>query len=424
MGSFLKGTNMNHYIQHIKSLYRRPILNGIDGNMELRSASPFELFLDLIFVIALSKLAFLLELQTGTGFLEATLLFMIIYSLWHTMTTYTVMFMKKETNYWTRAMVFIVMVPLIFFLSIQNFDDHFQVMVFCFSLALSKIFLALIFRDSIINAPLNNIVMSNLYMTTSRSQLISAFVLLVAAFITIPPIFISLLIFVALQDVVLIPLKRKKIIKNSFAPLLLNKQLFMERQLLFIILIFGESLISIINNIASDVSPISIVHIILAFSIMFLFYVRISEETEHNSALIETANNLSYWLLLDYVIFVLFFIISITPELIEHHGTLPIPYLILLVCILTFITTEHFHLNLQNLKLTHKPVEKIYYKLDNKLLSSMYAVIILIIFFHGSTTILYTLLLIFFLLHVFALPFRSHLIEEKCSLATHLNENE
>lgn len=414
---------MNYYLQHIKSLYYRPTLNGIDGNMELRAASPFELFLDLIFVIALSKLTYLFETQTLTGFLEGSLLFLLIYSLWHTLATYTVMFMKKETNYWVRAMIFIVMVPLIFFLGIQNFSSHLEVVVFCFTLALSKLFLSLIFRDSIVNAPLNNIVTSNLYLTISRSQFISALILLVAAFVQNNLIFISLLVIIAFREIVIISIRKKHIINNSFAPLLINKQLFMERQLLFIILIFGESLVSIVNSIASNYRPISIFHITLVFAIMFLFYVRISEETEHNSALIETSDRLTFWLVIDYTLFLLFFILSSIPHLFATNTHMPPAYLLLLVGILLFTIISHLHMNNQNLKTIDDPLEALYYHLDNKVLKSMLIVVGLLVCFHGSATIIYLLLLLYFGLHVLALPFRKHLIAEKCNLAVHLRKN-
>lgn len=412
---------MNYYLKHLSSLYTRPILNGIDGNMELRAASPFELFLDLIFVIALSKLSYLFELQTIYGFLEATLLFAIIYSLWHTVTTYTVMFMKKETNYWTRAMIFLVMLPLIFFISIQSFETHVQVMIFCLSLAISKILLALILRDSIINAPLNNILTSNLYLSISKTQLISSILLIIAAFIDNNLLFAILLVIIAVREVILVPHIHKKTIRQSFSPLLLNKQLFMERQLLFIILIFGESLISVVNNIASNPTPLSVLYIILVFSIMFLFYVRISEETEYNTELIDRSNNLSYWMIMNYIIFTIFAVISMVPELIEHHHHLPISYLVILLAIMLFIATEHLRLNLKRLNKLSRPIDKVFYKVDNRMIFLMYVVCGLLLIFHNSVLVIYILLLIYFLLHVIALPFRSHLIDEDCYFATYLN---
>ncbi len=414
---------MKHYVNHIKSLYIRPTLNGIDGNMELRSASPFELFLDLIFVIALSKLSSLFEAQTIVTFFEATLLFAIIYSLWHTLTTYTVMFMKKETNYWTRAMIFIVLLPLIFFLGIDNLNTQQEIAIFCFSLATSKMFLSLIFRDSIINAPLNNIVTSNLYLMISKNQFISAIMLLIAGLIQNKALFIALLVIIALREIPLISYKKKQIINKSFSPLLINKQLFMERQLLFIILIFGESLIGIVENLANHVSLVSVVNIIMVFSIMFLFYVRISEESEYNSALIERSDNLLEWLINSYIIYILFLILSTTPELISEHGSLPSFNLLLLIIILVYTSLEHIRLNNKNTQAISDPIENVYHSLENKMLIAMFVVTFLLIPFHSNTTLIYTILLVYFILHVLALPFRRHLIEDKCNFAKHIADD-
>ncbi len=408
---------IRHYLRHLKSLYQRPTLNGIDGNMELRSASPFELFLDLIFVIALSKLAYLFEVNTFISFFEATLLFVILYSLWHTVTTYTVMFMKTETNYFTRAMIFLIMLPLIFFLSIQNISSQNEIMIFCFSLATSKIFLSLIFKDSIVNASLNNITTSNLYLLISKNQLISAIILMVAAFIHVKVIFILLLIIVALREAILVPYIQRKAIEKSFAPLLINKQLFLERQLLFIIVIFGESLVSIINSISNHFTIISVFHIIIAFTILFLFYVRIYEETEHNSALSDSSTNLVMWMTFDYMIFILFLLISMLPELFESHKHIPIAHLSILISILNGIITSHYALNKTNLETITNPIDALYYKIDNKMLALMFIVVIILSVFHNSITIIYMLLLLFFSLHVIALPFRRHLISNKCELA-------
>lgn len=413
---------MKPYIDHIKSLYIRPTLNGIDGNMDLRSASPFELFLDLIFVIALSKLSSLFETQTLLAFLEGTLLFAIIYSLWHTLTTYTVMFMKKETNYWTRAMIFIVLLPLIFFLGIESLNTQQEIAIFCFSLATSKMFLSLIFRDSIVNAPLNNIVTSNLYLMISKNQFISALMLLIAGLVQNKVLFLTLLVIIALREVPLISYKKKQIVSKSFSPLLINKQLFMERQLLFIILIFGESLIGIVENLANHVSLGSIINIVLVFAIMFLFYVRISEESEHNSALIQRSDNLLEWLTNSYVIYILFLILSTTPELIHEHGSLPPFNLLVLIIILVYTSLEHIRLNNKNSEAITDPIENVYHKLENKMLIAMFAVTFLLIPFHGNTTVIYIILLVYFTLHVFALPFRRHLIEDKCQFAKHLTK--
>lgn len=415
---------MNHYLSHLKSLYVRPTLNGIDGNMELRTASSFELFLDLIFVIALSKLGSLFESQTLVTFLEATLLFMVIYSLWHTVTTYTVMFMKKETNYWTRAMLFIIMLPLIFFLGIDNLTSQKEIMIFCFSLATSKILLSVIFKDSIVNAPLNNITTSNLYLMISKNQLISAIMLLVAGIVQNKFIFISLLVIVAFREIVVISLKKKDIINRSFAPLLINKQLFMERQLLFIILIFGESLIGLVENLAHDVNLISFIHIAMVFAIMFLFYVRISEESEYNSALISRSDHLFNWLVNNYIIYLLFFILSTTPELISEHGKLPFFNLVCLLTILLYTAFQHIHLNNQNKATVADPIEAIYHNLEHQTLVAMIITALLLIPFHSNTTVIYTIILIYFVLHVLALPFRRHLIEDKCNLAAYAKELE
>lgn len=412
---------MNHYINHVKSLYTRPTLNGIDGNMQLRSASPFELFLDLIFVIALSKLAHLFESNTLFGFLEATLLFIIIYSIWYTLTTYTVMFMSKDINYWTRAMVFVIMLPLMYFISLNSISTRKEIFVFCFALGLSKLLLALIFKDSIVNAPLNNIVMSAVHRSIAKTQLISAGLLFIAPLFNSNLILITILIFIAIREIIFIPRAKKKIIAKWSAPYLLNKQLFMERQLLFIILIFGESLIAILNNIDFSSGPLELLNVIILFSSLFLFYMRISEETEYNSRLINDSDNMRYWMLADYGIFLLFIVMSSIPHQFSEHGHLSLSSLVLLEIILIWLAASH-HINDRiTLKSAKTNIDRIFYDLDIKTIYLMYLVALSLLIFHGSELVIYMHILIYFLLHVLALPFRKHLIADKCNFAIYVD---
>lgn len=413
---------MSKYLSHLKSLYVRPTLNGIDGTITHRAASPFELFLDLIFVVALARTAYLYELFTLTGFLAGTLFFIIIYSIWFTLTTYTVMFMKEEVNYWVRAMIFIIMLPMVFLLSIKGLNTRIDIFIFCTSIAASKFFLSRIFRDSILNAPLNHVAVSNVYTLISRRQAISALILFIAGFSPNQTILLILFAIVAINELILLPAKQHKVIVRQPFPMPVDYELLMERHLLFILLIFGEALVSIVSSIDFNSGTITIINAILIFASMFLFYVRIQEETEFNNYFINNSLSMPYMGTAKYFMLLLFILLSEVPHQIEHHSH-PLPITVIFIFgIMIYIGTSHLHLNIVSLKNLEDPFDRIFHKMDIKTIILMYITASMLLIFHHTTFQIYLITFTFFLLHTVALPFRKQLINKKCELGHELEE--
>ncbi len=408
---------MKKYLQHVKSLYTRPTLNGIDGHIKERGASPFELFLDLIIVIALSKTASLYEMQTMQAIFTAILFFIIIYSGWFTLTTYTVMFMQEEINYWLRAMIFIIMLPLIFLLGLTSLNTHLEIFIFCTCLALNKIMLAFIFRDSILNAPLNNIAVSNVYIMIARHQIFSACFLFLAAFSINKLMLAALLLLVAINDAIITPNKQKRIMRAQKFPIPINLELMMERNLLFTILIFGEGLISIVSNIYLSEGALMFVNVALIFGALFLFYTRLAEESQFNIMHKNNSISMQYNLIMNIALFILFVTLGEVPHFLNHGQSLPFIDLLIIVSVLIYIVTSHLITNLRLLKIYDDPLDRLFHIVDVKLLIIMYFTISLLFFFHNSVFAIYFIIFCFFFLHVLALPFRRHLITNDCTLA-------
>ncbi len=404
---------MKRYVRHVASLYQRPMLNGIDGELEDRYANPFELFFDLVFVIALSKLAILLKSENPLSFIKAILMFSVVYSIWFTLTKYTVMFLKKETNYWTRAMIFIVMLPMIFFLSIEDVTTQFGNFVFYFTLALSKISLALIFRDTISNGPLNHITVSHVYRAISKYKLIVAALLMVNALIMNSLIQLLILTIVFIIEIIIIPRRSRQINKAHKFTMPMNYNLFIERQLLFLILVFGESLVSVVHYINFHNGFISILNVVIMFMTMFLFYVRMSEEVEHNPTLIKNSNSIFYWLRVNVAVFVLYQEISDFAAQYEELGHISERSAVIIAIVLVYIVIEHLRLNRANLIGKDNKEEKLFYKTDKKKLYLMLLIPIALVFIHTNIIVINLLLLTYFTLNVIALPYREHLISNK-----------
>ncbi len=404
---------MKKYIKHLSSLYRRPTLNGIDGPIEERYANPFELFFDLVFVIALSKLAILFKSSNVIMFVQALLMFSVIYTIWFTLTKYTVMFLKKETNYWMRAMVFIVMLPMIFFLSIEDITTPLGNFTLYFTLAISKFSLALIFRDSIENAPLNHITVSHVYRSIAKYKILVTALLMINAFVINIYVQLVVLFVVSIVELRIIPRRTRRIQNEHAFKMPINYNLFIERQLLFLILVFGESLVSVVHHIDYSYGIFTIFNVIVMFITMFLFYVRISEEVEHNPKLIKKSNNIYYWLKANLVVFILYQEISDFPHQYETVGHLEMRSILIICFVLVYYACEHLRMNKANLNGKEDKEEKLFYKTDIRLLYIMLLIPIILIVFHPNMLIVNLLLMAYFMLNVGALPYREHLISHK-----------
>ncbi len=404
---------MKKYLKHVDSLYQRPTLNGIEGQLEERYANPFELFFDLVFVIALSKLAVLLKSSNILMFIQAILMFSVIYSVWFTLTKYTVMFLKKETNYWTRLMVFIVMLPMIFFLSIEDITTPIGNFTLYFTLAISKFALALIFRDSIENAPINHITASHVYRSIAKYKIVVAGLLMINAVIMNVYIQLLVLFFISIVELQLIPKRTRKIQKEHRFKMPLNYDLFIERQLLFLILVFGESLVSVIHHIDYTYEVYTIFNVIVMFTTMFLFYTRVSEEVEHNPKLIKKSNNIYYWLKANLAVFILYQEISDFNHQIKTFGHIEMRSIIIISLVLVYYALEHLRMNKANLKGKKDKQERLFYKTDIRLLYIMLVIPVILLLVHPNILIINLLLMIYFILNVAALPYREHLIKEK-----------
>lgn len=403
---------MKKYLSHLKKLYQRPVLNGIDGEIQERYANPFELFFDLIFVIALSKLAILLKIGGTIYFIQTILMFSVIYTIWFTLTKYTVMFLKKDTNYWTRASIFIVMLPMVFFLSITDVTSPLGNFTFYFTLALSKFSLAVIFRDSIVNAPLNHITVSRVYKEIAKYKIVVTILLIINALVLNHTIQLSVLGIITLIEVFIIPKQTRKITRSLPFKMPMNYNLFIERQLLFLILVFGESLVTLVHHIDYQHGFLSIVNVFVMFLTMFLFYIRISEEVEHNPKWIRHSNNVFYWLRVNLSVFVLYQELSEISAEYAHDNTINQSSVLIIIAVLIYIVFEYFRLNTQNLKVKTAEQKRKFYIVDTKLLFVMLVIPGLLFFMHSSLLMINILLLIFFGLHVIALPLREHLLEK------------
>lgn len=400
---------MKTYFKQLKKLSHRPILNGSNGVMKNRYATPLELFFDLIFVIALGSITHIFSSFTFSNILFGILIYSTMYSTWFYLTIFNVMYMKQDINYLLRLILFLIMLPMIFLLSIDNLDTASNIQMLVGTLGITKFMLAIAFRDSISSTKVKYVGVTKTYKMVSIFLIVSSLLLMSVIFVPKIKYLMIILSLVFLIEMLIINLYQKKIEKKFTSTILIDKKLLSERQLLFLILIFGEGLISLIHSISFESGIIKVLNLTLFFAITYLFYIRIYEETHHNEKMIQNSTNAYKYFLLSLNILILFLILGSIPQIIINIGYIPFKVQLTLFCLLSYICITHIIYNFNRLKEKIPKKNKIFHSFDLYMLTLMQILLFFIFIIDGQGTYVYLLVFIFFLLHVIALPFRPHL---------------
>lgn len=395
------------YIKNIKYVFQRPTLNGLYGEFEERSAHPLELFFDLIFVIALANIAHHLEHMSLGSLLSSLLLYFVVYSIWYSITEYSAMFMTKQTNYFIRLMIFLIMLPMVFLTGITEFSSPNAIKIISLALASSRLMIGYIWRDAVINAPINNISLSIVYKMVSNFYMIAGSLYILVLFNV--KLFLFVLICNVIIESIIIPIKVRKIKKKLFFKVPINQELLIERHLLFIILVFGEGLVQAINTTNLDYGIEGILSPILLFSIAFVFYLRVFEEFSVSDYMTNVDGTWRY-LTLNFFLLFLFTVLGTIPHIIHEHHYLPFETKLLIFGLLQYVVISHTVVNIMQIH-RYRCKNYEFFVLDLITLGIM-AIVAFGIFWINSVLATYLLVLIFFILHVIAVPMRAHIIDQ------------
>ncbi len=398
---------LNNYRKNLKYVFQRPTLNGINGEFEKRSAHPLELFFDLVFVIALANIALQLEHVSYTSIITALLLYVTVYSVWYSITEYSVMFTSSKTNYFSRLMIFLVMIPMVFMIGITELTNDFEVRLLVISLISSRLLMGFIWRDAVVNAPLNNISLSKVYIVVAKYLILSGCIFIIP--LIFPNLLIPILLINLFIESIIMPLHRKKITKTLYFKVPMDEELLVERYLLFVIIVFGEGIVQAIGTTDLSYGIEGMLSPLLLFSIAFFFYIRVYEEFMFTDCLEEKEKNYNHFIL-NFLLLFLFTILGSLPDVIHEYNYLPMQYKVLLFCLLQYIVISHIRLNIKVLMNNNK-VAKDFYILDLITLIIM-GIISVGVFLINQINGLYLLVLIFFILHVVAVPLRAHIIDQ------------
>ena len=202
-------------------------------------------------------------------------------------------------------------------------------------------------------------------------------------------------------------------IRESEGMPLLDVDLLNERILLFIILIFGEGVLSSFS-IFSEHSTNNTEHIflgIVVFISVFLFYLRVYEEWVMRKFIskMETAQITRIMLMA----FLQLSLYSILNAILVQKGFVDISFRVVLSIVLMIISWGHHSADIQDLKSTQtSDEEKKFARVDIATLYPMYILSILVLFI-SSKIVIILIVFAYFIIHIIPVPYRYKLFKTR-----------
>ncbi len=390
---------MERYFKQLKRSFELPQLRNeysLDGE---RSAHMMELFFDLIFVAALSSIGHLFIHPTLQSILAGVILYFAVYRIWSLITKYLIYFFSA--SYFHRVFVFVAMFPLIFIIGLDNYSDKMNIILLTCSFALSRLSIFFVWRTSVVL----NEQTTNLYIRKyAKSE--SIINLVTAAIFLIPVLNVNIFI-----PVVVVALVTENIMEavayrtNQYIEPMVDYELLKERHVLFLILVWGEGIITAIGTLNFDNSVFPEIFMpISLFIIVYFFFIRAQEEyglfeyTKDNVASFSRMH-----MILPLICLTLFQVLG---GVANGHGHISFLSKLIIIADLMYITCWHLFSNLDMLNAKdQKKMFKEYLKFDNKLLYIQFIIIVLLYFIENNYLFILAVL-VFFIFHSLALPKR------------------
>ncbi len=390
---------MQNYLNQLKNSFEMPRLRNEYTLNEERSAHMIELFFDLIFVAALSSIGHLFLHPTLQSIFAGIILYFAVYRIWALITQYLLYFFSA--SYFIRIFVFVAMVPLIFIIGLDNYQDKLNIYLLTSSFALSRLAIFFVWRVGVVhNRSTTNLYIRKYAQSESTINLATAVIFLIPLFNV--ELFIPIVIVALITENIMESVGRRT---NHFLPPNIDYELLKERHVLFLILVWGEGIITAIGTINFDHSLFPEVFMPLSlFIIVYLFFIRAQEEYglfEYDAENILSMTRLH--LIFPLICLTLFQVLG---GIANSHGHINLVSKVIITIDLMYITCWHLFTNLDILNDNSIPVIfKEYLHFDNKLLYIQYVLIVLLYFINNSYLYIFVVL-VFFILHSLALPKR------------------
>ncbi len=389
---------MQRYFQQLKRSFELPQLRNEYSLDEERSAHMMELFFDLIFVAALSSIGHLFVHPTLQSILAGVILYFAVYRIWSLITQYLVYFFSA--SYFHRVFVFVAMVPLIFIIGLDNYNDKLNIILLTSSFALSRVSIFVVWRTSVVlNEQTTNLYIRKYAKSESIINLVTAFIFLIP--IINVEIFIPIVVVALITENIMAAVASRT---NIYLKPAVDYELLKERHILFLILVWGEGIITAIGtiNFENGLFPEMFMPLCL-FVIVYLFFIRAQEEYGILEYTDENVNSFSrLHLTFPLVCLTLFQVLG---GIVNGHEHISFLSKLIIIADLMYITCWHLFSNLDLLSEMKNNQFREYLEFDNKLLYIQFVIIGLSYFIENNYLFILAVL-VFFILHSLALPKR------------------
>lgn len=393
---------MMNYIKYIRNSFSPLRLNNELSLKDQRTSHPLELFFDLVFVVALGKVSHTFLDPSVKSLLMAVILFIAIYQIWKNITKFNVYFFQHSLI--SSFLFVIVMIPIFLITSMAKYTGIYNIYLLiilfsCSRLILSFAWYQLVYRNDLIS----NKYINKISKSYSIIFLCSSLFLLLGL-LNYKYFYLILMISIILELISTYTMHYKVSQLELQIPMV-DLDLLQERRVLFVILIWGEALVtagsmfSNYENISQAVSMNLALFLIISF-----FFLR--AVTAFGDAY--NIKKMKFFLieLTDYIFPLLSLSLFVSVAGIAAASKINELSRWIVIFDLMYVNTSHYLGNRKDTKqgnLTKSLTEFI--KLDNILLL-LQAIITIILIFINSTTIFVYLILIIFILHFLAVPIR------------------
>lgn len=265
-----------HIFQIIKTAFEP--LKLMDRNSQ-RSASPMELFFDLIFVAGIASVSHFLLHVTLLNILLAVILFSAMYIVWLSFSFFLMRFWGA--SYFLRLFLFLIMFPLVLFASVTDTGKG-SMAVLGIAFVLSRLILGASWFFAFIQNKDHFTQMERSEIIMNSFLFIGSGVIAIILGMILSPVKTNYIItvgFLVLLELFswIIYYSHRQVTEATFR---VDIELLKERHMLFLILIFGEGLIGVVISINWSLTNLMsmLVLTFLAFGAIYFFFLRVFEE--------------------------------------------------------------------------------------------------------------------------------------------------
>jgi low temperature requirement protein LtrA len=403
---------MKDYKYFLRESFEYPVLQN-DSELKERVSSPLELFFDLMLVAIFGVVAHQFYHITVIELLLAFSLFFATFFVWININMFMMRF--YSASYLIRIGLMSTMLPLFMIASVEDISSPEGIRVISIGLFLSRIILIILwYIVALKNPKVTNEIFKKAVKIDIVGYIIGAIVGAIPFFVPNEYVLIVAILLGSVAEIGYDQIMYKSVsIRESKGMPLLDIDLLNERILLFIILIFGEGVLSSFS-IFSEHSTNNTEHIflgIVVFISVFLFYLRVYEEWVMRKFLskMETAQ-ITRVLLIAFLQLSLY---SILNAILVQKGFVDISFRVVLSIVLMIISGGHHSADLQDLKSTQtSDEEKKFARVDIATLYPMYILSVLVLFI-SSKIVIILIVFAYFIIHIIPVPYRYKLFKTR-----------